>query len=57
MHWVRAFVRFQGVRHPSLMGGPEVEAFLGWLASEHSVSASTHRQALSALVFLYSKGL
>lgn len=36
-------------------GGPEIEAFLGWLANERKVSASTHKQALSALLFLYSK--
>lgn len=43
--------------HPAQMGRLEVEAFLGWLASERSVSASTHRQALSALIFLYAKVL
>ena len=39
------------------MGGPEVEAFLAWLANERRVSVSTHKQALSALVFLYQKVL
>ncbi len=57
VHWVRAFVRFHGIRHPAEMAGAEVEAFLGWLATERKVSASTHRQALSALVFLYAKVL
>jgi hypothetical protein len=57
VYWVRAFVRFHGIRHPAEMGGAEVEAFLGWLAAERKVSASTHRQALSALVFLYAKVL
>lgn len=57
VHWVRAFVRFNGLKHPRELGGPEVEAFLGWLASERSVSASTHKQALSALLFLYTKVL
>lgn len=55
VHWTRAFVRFHGVRHPAQMGGLEVETFPGWLASERSVSASTHRQALSALIFLDAK--
>lgn len=57
VHWCRAFIRFHGVRHPMEMGGPEVEAFLGWLAGERQVSASTHKQALSALLFLYTKVL
>lgn len=37
------------------MGKPEVEAYLTWLACQRSVSASTHRQALSALLFLYKE--
>lgn len=39
------------------MGKPEVEAFLTWLAVERQVSPSTHRQALSALLFLNGKVL
>jgi integron integrase len=57
VHWVRAFVRFHGRRHPREMGGPEVEAFLSWLSSERGVSVSTHRQALSAVLFLYQQVL
>ena len=33
----RSFIRFHNLRHPMDMGGPEVEAFLGWLASERKV--------------------
>jgi integron integrase len=57
VHWCRAFIRFHGIRHPAEMGGPEVEAFLSWLAGERKVAASTHKQALSALLFLYTKVL
>ena len=57
VHWVRAFIRFHGVRHPATLGSSEVEAFLSWLASERKVSASTHRQALAALLFFYGKVL
>ncbi len=57
VHWVRAFVRFHGLRHPADMGGPEVEAFLSWLATDRQVAISTHKQALSALLFLYQKVL
>lgn len=34
VHWVRAFIRFHGVRHPATLGSSEVEAFLSWLANE-----------------------
>jgi integron integrase len=57
VHWVRAFVRFHGLRHPAQMAGPEIEAFLTWLATEREVSPATHKQALSALLFLYQKVL
>jgi integrase len=53
VYWVRAFIRFHGLRHPREMGGPEVESFLSWLANQHGASVSTHKQALSALLFLY----
>jgi integron integrase len=57
VHWVRAFVRFHRLRHPRDMGQAEVEAFLSWLSSDRHVSVSTHRQALSALLFLYQRVL
>lgn len=57
VHWIRAFVRFHGVRHPTELGAPEVEAFLHFLAAERNVAPSTHNQALAALIFLYAKVL
>lgn len=57
VHWVRAFIRFHGIRHPVGLGAAEVESFLGWLADDRRLSASSHRQALSALLFLYAKVL
>ncbi|MBC7788775.1 MAG: phage integrase N-terminal SAM-like domain-containing protein [Anaerolineae bacterium] len=57
VHWCRAFIRFHGIRHPREMSGAEVETFLSWLALERKVAASTHTQALSALLFLYGKVL
>src|SRR5574343_625946 len=57
VHWCRAFIRFHGIRHPAEMGGPEVEAYLSWLSNEREVAVSTHRQGLSALLFLYGKVL
>jgi integron integrase len=57
VYWCKAFIRFQGLRHPRDMGAPEVEAFLTWLADERHVATATHKQALSALLFLYTKVL
>jgi integron integrase len=57
VYWVRAFVRHCQMRHPRDVGVHEVEAFLSHLANERHVAASTHKQALSALLFLYDKVL
>ena len=51
--WIRRYILFHNKRHPSAMGGDEVNTFLTKLAVEDNVSASTQGQALSALLFLY----
>ena len=61
LYWVRFFIRWSGrsgqMQHPRDIGAPGVEAFLSMLATERKVSASTHNQALSALLFLYREVL
>ena len=61
VYWVRFFIRWSGhggqMRHPRELGASEVEAFLSMLATERKVSASTHNQALSAVLFLYREVL
>ena len=57
VHWVRAYIHFHERRHPAEMARAEIEAFLTWLAHDRQVAPSTHRQALSALLFLYQKVL
>lgn len=55
VYWIRFFIRFHKLRHPRDLGSVEIEAFLSWLANARQVAPSTHRQALAALLFLYSK--
>ena len=45
------------MQHPRNIGAPGVEAFLTMLATERKVSASTHNQAMSAVLFLYREVL
>lgn len=45
------------MRHPRDMGVVDVDAFLSMMANERKVSASTHIQALSAILFLYREVL
>lgn len=57
LYWIREFIRFHGRRHPRELGGAQVEEFLNELANGRRVSASTHKQALCALLFLYREVL
>ncbi len=55
--WYKQFVRWSGMKHPATLGGDRVEAWLSHLATERNVSASTQRQALAAILFLYKQVL
>jgi len=56
--WINRFIKYHGCqKHPRAMGKLEIESFLSHLATEQKVSASTQRQALNAIVFLYTKVL
>ena len=62
LYRARFFIRWSatrpgGMRHPRDMGVADVEAFLSMMANERKVSASTHNQALSALLFHYREVL
>jgi integron integrase len=53
-HWILRYIHyFGGKTHPNRLGAKDVERFLSHLATEGQVAASTQRQALNALVFLY----
>ncbi len=56
--WILRYIRFFDCKkHPRDLGAREVERFLSELAVKEKVSASTQRQALNALVFLYREVL
>jgi integrase len=62
LYWARFFIRWSatqagGMRYPRDMGVQEVEAFLSMMANERKVSAFTHNQAPSAVLFLYREVL
>ena len=52
-YWVRRFVSFHHPRQPDELAVAEINDFLNHLALKQRVSASTHTQALSAILFLY----
>jgi len=51
--WIRRFIQFHGLRHPSEMGEAQVRDYIDTLANEERVAASTQNQALAAILFLY----
>ena len=53
VNWVRRLVRFHR-RHPRELDGEDIKRFLESLVAG-GVSASTHQQALCAIVFLYRR--
>ena len=52
--WIRRYIAFHRMTHPTQLGASDVSQFLTWLAVDRRVSASTQNQALSALLFLYT---
>lgn len=56
LSWVRRLVNFTA-RHPEELSGEEVRRFLDELVRNRQVSASTHQQALCAIVFLFHQVL
>lgn len=55
--WYKQFVRWCGCKHPATLGADRVQAWLSHLATDREVSASTQRQALAAVLFLYRQVL
>lgn len=51
--WVKRYIYYHRMRHPSGMGPEQINAFLSHLAADCNVAASTQNQALNALLFLY----
>ncbi len=57
MEWICRYINFNELRDPGRLGEDDIRRYLEYLANERMVSASTQRQALNAVVFLYNKVL
>ncbi len=57
IYWIRFFIRFHRMQHPSTLGPDEVILFLSFLANKRDVSVNTQKIALNSLAFLYNKYL
>lgn len=57
IEWVCRYAKFLSPGHIQAAGAKEVRSYLEYLAKERKVAASTQRQALNSLVFLYQEVL
>jgi integron integrase len=55
--WIIAFISFHKLRNPIEMREKEIESFLTDLVTRRRFSASTQKQALSAILYLYKEVL
>ena len=57
LQWIRSYAAFSGVEDLGSLGENDIRRYLDHLAVERRVGASTQRQALNAIVFLYKRAL
>ena len=57
LSWIKRFIRYHNLRHPTEMGPAEVKEFLSHLANDRFVAVNTQKTALNALAFMYHKVL
>ncbi|MAD47153.1 MAG: recombinase XerD [Oceanospirillaceae bacterium] len=57
IYWIRFYIRFHRLQHPSALGPDHVVMFLSFLANKRDVSINTQKIALNALAFLYNNYL
>ncbi|MGB0467470.1 MAG: phage integrase N-terminal SAM-like domain-containing protein, partial [Pontibacterium sp.] len=57
LSWIKRFIRYHNLRHPTEMRPAEVKAFLSHLANDRYVAVNTQKTALNALAFIYHKAL
>jgi len=55
--WIKRYIYYHGKTHPRELNEKHIESFLSHLAVDVNIAASTQRQALNALVFLYREVL
>ncbi len=55
--WIRQFLHFHKMRHPTEMGATEIAQFLSHLVLQKNVAISTQQLALNAIIFLYKRVL
>ena len=54
VYWIRFYIRFHRLQHPTALGPNHVIMFLSFLANKRNVAINTQKVALNSLAFLYN---
>ena len=57
IYWIKSYIRYHKLAHPSTIGDREITEFLSYLANDRHVAINTQKTALNALAFLYNQFL
>jgi len=57
IYWIRYFIRFHKMRHPTEMDADHIEQFLTFLAVDRKVAVATQGLTLNAIAFLFNRFL
>ncbi len=57
LYWIKFYIRYHKLAHPTDLGDAHVTQFLSYLANDRHVAINTQKTALNALAFLYNQFL
>ncbi len=57
LYWIKDYIRYHKLQHPTALTGDHVVAYLSYLANSRDVAINTQKSALNALAFLYNQFL
>ena len=57
LYWIKDYIRYHKLQHPTVLTGDHVVAYLSYLANSRDVAINTQKSALNALAFLYNQFL
>lgn len=53
LRWIKEYIIFNGIKHPSELGADHIRDYLNYLVQERHVSAETQKQAFHSILYGY----
>ena len=53
IQWIKRYILYHNKQPPSILNETHIKSYLSYLVNNNGVSKSTHKRALSLLLFLY----